>query len=163
MAKALSLAVPAAVALLALSRPLGAQSPGAAGHAEPAASSWTGFYAGAAFGAGGAFNRLEAGAPGLNATLQGAGQQGVLGSIFGGFDYQLTERGLLGLKAEASYAAFNGAASASVPGAFAQVNQSSGFGWAVLLRAGFLADATKRTLSNQIRAAALCWAGPERC
>ncbi len=101
---------------------------------------WTGFYVGAAFGAGGTFNRLDIGGPGLNTSVHGGGQSGVLGSIYGGVDYQITQRGLVGLLAEASYAGLNGSVSASAPGAFAQVNQNTGFGWAVLLCAGFLAD-----------------------
>lgn len=136
-----TLALPALATVLAMSCPAGAQTPSATGQPGPSASPWTGFYAGIAFGAGGAFNRLDAGAPGLNLALHGAGESGVLGSLYGGLDYQLTERGIVGLMAEATYAGFNGTATASSPLASAQVNQNSGFGWAVLARAGFLADA----------------------
>lgn len=130
----------AAAIVSAASCPVGAQTPPVAISAKDFGPVWTGFYVGAAFGAGGTFNRLDAGGPGLNTSVHGGGQSGVLGSIYGGVDYQLTQRGLVGLMAEASYAGFNGSVSATVPGAFAQVNQNSGFGWAVLFRAGFLAD-----------------------
>ena len=141
MKSSLKLALPAVTTILVLSCAAGAQTPPAAGQPQPSSSPWTGFYAGLAFGAGGTFNRLDAGAPGLNLALHGAGETGVLGSVYGGLDYQVTERGVLGLMAEATYAGFNGTATASSPFAAAQVNQSSGFGWAVLARAGFLADA----------------------
>jgi outer membrane immunogenic protein len=129
-----------AVTMAAVSFPVGAQTPPVAIPAKDFGPVWTGFYVGAAFGAGGTFNRLDVGGPALNTNVHGSGQSGVLGSIYGGVDYQITQRGLVGLLAEASYAGFNGSVSASVPGAFAQVNQNTGFGWAVLLRAGFLAD-----------------------
>ena len=129
-----------AAIMAAVSFPVGAQTPPVAIPAKDFGPVWTGFYVGAAFGAGGTFNRLDVGGPALNANVHGSGQSGVLGSIYGGVDYQITQRGLVGLMAEASYAGFNGSVSASVPGAFAQVSQNTGFGWAVLLRAGFLAD-----------------------
>ncbi len=46
---------------------------------------------------------------------------GVLGSIYGGVDYQITQRGLIGLMAEGSFSGVNGSVSASLRGAFAQV------------------------------------------
>src|SRR5262245_31530542 len=101
---------------------------------------WTGFYVGAAFGAGGQVNRLNTNTAGVNTTFDGAGQSGVLGSIYGGVDYQITQRGIVGLLGELSYAGFQGAANAQVPGASANVNMNSGFGWAVLARVGFLAS-----------------------
>ena len=129
-----------AATIAAVSFPVGAQTPPVAIPTKDFGPVWTGFYVGAAFGAGGTFNQLDVGGPALNTNVHGSGQSGVLGLIYGGVDYQITQRGLVGLMAEASYAGFNGSVSASVPGAFAQVNQNTGFGWAVLLRAGFLAD-----------------------
>jgi outer membrane immunogenic protein len=101
---------------------------------------WTGFYVGAAFGAGGAVNKLDTSAGGLSTTFNGAGGSGVLGSIYGGVDYQITQRGVIGLLAELSYSGFQGGASAQVPGATANVNMNTGLGWAVLGRAGVLAN-----------------------
>jgi outer membrane immunogenic protein len=103
---------------------------------------WTGFYVGAAFGAGGAVNKLDAAGAGLSTTFDGAGGSGVLGSIYGGIDYQITQRGVVGLLAELSYSGFAGSASAQVPGAVANVNTNTGLGWAVLARAGVLANPT---------------------
>ena len=73
---------------------------------------WTGFYVGAAFGAGGQVNRLNTSGGGVNSTFDGAGQSGVLGSIYGGVDYQITRRGIVGLLGELSYAGLQGAMSA---------------------------------------------------
>jgi len=81
---------------------------------------WTGFYVGAAFGAGGAVNKLDT----------------------AGVDYQITQRGVIGLLAELSYSGFAGSASAQLPGAAANVNMNTGLGWAVLARAGVLANPT---------------------
>ena len=101
---------------------------------------WTGFYVGAAFGAGGAVNKLDSTTPALSTTFDGGGGSGVLGSIYGGVDYQITPRGIIGLMAELSYSGFQGSASAQVPGATANVNSNTGLGWAVLARAGVLAN-----------------------
>jgi outer membrane immunogenic protein len=101
---------------------------------------WTGFYVGAAFGAGGAVNNLNTSAGGVSTSFNGAGGSGVLGAIYGGVDYQVTPRGVLGLLAELSYSGFQGSASAQVPGATANVNMNSGLGWAALARAGVLAN-----------------------
>src|SRR5216683_2174325 len=97
---------------------------------------WTGFYVGAAFGAGGAVNKLESNTPALATTFDSGGGSGVLGSIYGGVDYQLTKRGVIGLLAEVSYSGFQGGASAQVPGASANINMNTGLGWAALARAG---------------------------
>jgi outer membrane immunogenic protein len=101
---------------------------------------WTGFYVGAAFGAGGAVNTLNSSGGGLATSFNGVGGSGVLGSIYGGVDYQITPRGVLGLLAELTYSGFQGSASAQVPGATANVNMNTGLGWAALARAGVLAN-----------------------
>jgi len=95
---------------------------------------WTGFYVGAAVGAGGAVNKLDTSGGGLSATFDGAGGSSVLGSIYGGVDYQITQRGVLGLLAKLSYSGLQGGASAQVPGAAANVNMNTGLSWAVLAR-----------------------------
>ena len=101
---------------------------------------WTGFYVGGAFGAGGMVNRLTSTTGGVTSRFDGGGASGVLGSIYGGVDYQITRRGLLGLMAELSYGGGQGAVGAQTPVAVAGVNQYLGLGWAVLARAGFLAS-----------------------
>ena len=103
---------------------------------------WTGFYVGAAFGAGGIVNKVDVNTPAVASTVNGGGGSGVLGSIYGGVDYQITKRGIIGLLAELSYSGFNGSASVQVPGATANVNRTTGLGWAVMGRAGVLANPT---------------------
>src|SRR5215475_8599118 len=130
----------AALAVLAAVSPVAAQTPPVAIPASDFGPVWTGFYVGAAFGAGGTVNKLDSSAPGFSTTFDGAGGSGVLGSVYGGFDYQVSPRGLLGLLAELTYSGFQGSASAQVPGANANVNSNTGFGWAALARAGVLAS-----------------------
>ena len=105
------LAVVAVFAVVA-SVPAGAQTQPVSIPAKDFGPVWTGFYVGAAFGAGGAVNKLDNSAGGLSTTFNGAGGSGVLGSIYGGVDYQITQRGVLGLLAELSYSGFQGGASA---------------------------------------------------
>jgi outer membrane immunogenic protein len=135
------LAVAAAMAVAA-SVPAGAQTQSVSIPARDFGPVWTGFYVGAAFGAGGAVDRLESTTPALSTTFNGGGGSGVLGSIYGGVDYQITQRGIIGLLAELSYSGFQGSASAQAPGAAANLNMNTGLGWAVLARAGVLANPT---------------------
>jgi opacity protein-like surface antigen len=128
------------LATLSFVAPAAAQTPPVSIPAKDFGPVWTGFYVGAAFGAGGAVNKLDTSAGGLSTTFNGAGGSGVLGSIYGGVDYQITQRGVIGLLAELSYSGFQGGASAQVPGAAANVNMNTGLGWAVLARAGVLAN-----------------------
>ena len=134
----------AAIAVIVASAavPAGAQPQPVAIPAKDFGPVWTGFYVGAAFGAGGAVNKLDSTTPALSTTFDGGGGSGVLGSIYGGVDYQITQRGIIGLMAELSYSGFQGSASAQVPGATANVNSNTGLGWAVLARAGVLANPT---------------------
>src|SRR4029453_8557589 len=88
-----------ALAVVAVSLPAAAQTLPVSIPAKDFGPVWTGFYVGAAFGAGGTFNRLDVGGPGLNTNVHGSGQSGVLGSIYGGVDYQITQRGSVGLMA----------------------------------------------------------------
>ena len=129
-----------AAIVVAVSAPAGAQTPSVSIPATDFGPVWTGFYVGAAFGAGGTVNRLDNSVGGLSTSFNGAGGSGVLGSIYGGVDYQITQRGVLGLLAELSYSGFQGGASAQVPGVYANVNTNTGLGWAVLARAGILAN-----------------------
>src|SRR5260370_1501497 len=92
---AFSLAVPAAAQVQPVAIP-----------AKDFGPVWTGFYVGAAFGAGGAVNRLDNSVGGLSTSFNGAGGSGVLGSIYGGVDYPITHRGVLGLPAQLTYSGF---------------------------------------------------------
>mgnify|MGYP001030780890 CR=1 FL=1 len=103
---------------------------------------WTGFYVGAAFGAGGMVNNLSTGGGGLASTVNGAGGSGVLGSIYGGVDYQVLPRAVIGVLGELTLASISGTSSATVPGANASVTSQPNFGWALLARAGFLANSS---------------------
>jgi len=47
---------------------------------------WTGFYVGAALGAGAQFNKVNSSAGGATLNVDGLGGGGVLGSIHGGVD-----------------------------------------------------------------------------
>ncbi len=132
--------VVACIVIVSVAAPAAAQTPPVAIPAKDFGPVWTGFYVGAAFGAGGAVNKLDATVPGVSTTFDGGGGSGVLGSIYGGVDYQLTQRGVIGLLAELSYSGFQGSASAQVPAAAANVNMNTGLGWAVLARAGVLAN-----------------------
>ena len=117
-----------AAIVVAVSAPAGAQTPPVSIPATDFGPVWTGFYVGAAFGAGGAVNGLDNSVGGLSTSLSGAGGSGVLGSIYGGVDYQITQRGVLGLLAELSYSGFQGGASAQVPGVYANVNTNTELG-----------------------------------
>jgi outer membrane immunogenic protein len=132
----------ALLAAFSLAMPAAAQVQPVAIPARDFGPVWTGFYVGAAFGAGGAVNKLESNTPALVTTFDGGGGRGVLGSIYGGVDYQLTKRGILGLLAEVSYSGFQGGVSAQAPGTSANVNTNTGLGWSVLARAGVLANPT---------------------
>ena len=101
---------------------------------------WTGFYVGAAFGGGALVNKVNSSAGGASLNLDGLGSSGVLGSIYGGVDYQVLPKAIIGALAEATWSGFQSSASAQVPGAGATANTSAGLGWSVLARAGFLAN-----------------------
>jgi opacity protein-like surface antigen len=103
-----------AVIVASASVPAGAQPQPVAIPAKDFGPVWTGFYVGAAFGAGGAVNKLDSTTPALSTTFDGGGGSGVLRSIYGGVDYQITQRGIIGLMAELSYSGFQGSASAQV-------------------------------------------------
>jgi outer membrane immunogenic protein len=128
------------LAALSFAVPVAAQSQPVSIPAKDFGPVWTGFYVGAAFGAGGAVNKLDASVGTVSTTFDGGGGSGVLGSIYGGVDYQITQRGVIGLLAELSYSGFQGSASAQVPAGTANLNSNTGLGWAVLARAGVLAN-----------------------
>lgn len=123
---------------LALAAPVGAQT--TAIPAKAYGPVWTGFYVGAAFGGGALVNKVNSSAGGASLNLDGLGSSGVLGSIYGGVDYQVLPKAIIGALAEATWSGFQSSASAQVPGAGATANTSAGLGWSVLARAGFLAN-----------------------
>lgn len=129
-----------ALGLVALAAPAAAQSPPVTIPPQAYGPVWTGFYVGAAFGGGALVNNIATSAGGTSLAINGLGGGGALGSIYGGLDYQILPKAVLGALAELSWSGFNSAVSAQVPGAAATVNTSAGLGWSVLARAGVLAN-----------------------
>src|SRR5689334_3814293 len=80
--------------------PAFAQSPPVPIPAKAYGPAWTGFYVGGAFGAGGMVNNLSSAPGGVPVTTSGAGGSGVLGSVYGGIDYQVLPRAVVGVLAE---------------------------------------------------------------
>ena len=99
---------------------------------------WTGFYVGAAFGVEAMVDRASTSAAGTSLSVDGLGGQGVLGSIYGGVDYQFIPQALVGALAELSYGGLDSTVSAQVPGASAALTSHPDLSWALLLRAGVL-------------------------
>lgn len=60
--------------------------------------SWTGFYIGANAGAGAVVNRLEG--DDLDAEFDGVGGEGILGSLMAGYNWQASERFVLGIQGD---------------------------------------------------------------
>src|SRR6476659_2530359 len=102
---------------------------------------WTGFYVGGGFGAGATLRRANAN-PGNGAatlTVDGLGGGGILASIYGGIDYQILPKAVVGLLAEGTWSNMTGTMSAQLPGANASVTSQADLGLAILVRAGVLA------------------------
>ena len=99
---------------------------------------WTGFYVGAAFGVDTMVDHttLTAGSTVISNDLGGTG---ALGSIYGGVDYQIAPKILVGVLAELTYGGVDSAASASALGASANLSTHADWSWAALARAGVLA------------------------
>ncbi len=100
---------------------------------------WTGFYVGAAFGVESLLDRANlATAGGANLNFDGLAGRGALGSIYGGVDYQVLPKALVGALAEVSYGGVGSNAYASLPGASATFSTHADLSWAALVRAGVL-------------------------
>src|SRR5471032_605594 len=99
---------------------------------------WTAFYVGAAFAVDGmaVHADLPAGSTVIGNDLGGTG---ALGSIYGGVDYQIAPKILVGVLAELTYGGVDSAASASALGASANFSTHADWSWAALARAGVLA------------------------
>ena len=127
------------LAASALATPAWAQS--RSGELPPYASgpSWTGFYVGAAFGGTAAIEHTNATTNGVTFSNQGVGGQGVLASIYGGYDFQVMPKALVGVLAEGTWASAQTAVSAQVGGANANITSQPDWGFALLARAGIVA------------------------
>lgn len=98
---------------------------------------WTGFYVGAAFG-GGTLVERQASSNGGATLTEDTGGQGVLASVYGGYDFQVMPRALVGVLAEGTWSNIQSNASAQVPGANASVSTQPNLGFSALVRAGVL-------------------------
>jgi outer membrane immunogenic protein len=101
--------------------------------------SWTGFYVGAAFGAGAMVDRASSSNGGV-AIANDDGGQGVLASVYGGYDFQVMPRALVGVLAEGTWSSVQSNASAQVIGASANISTQPNLGWSALVRAGVLSS-----------------------
>ena len=117
-----------------------------AAHAQPAPAGlppydpvWTGFYAGADIGGGGSLRRANANPGGaFTLNIDGLSGGGVVASVHGGYDYQVVPKALVGLLVEGTWSSMSGSATASVPGASANVTSRADLGLAVMARGGVL-------------------------
>jgi outer membrane immunogenic protein len=100
-------------------------------------SSWTGFYVGAAFGGGVMIDRVSSSNGGVGIANDDGGQ-GVLASVYGGYDFQVLPRALVGVLAEGTWSGIQSGASAQVPGGSASISTQPNLGWSALVRAGVL-------------------------
>lgn len=100
---------------------------------------WTGVYVGAAFGVDSLLDRVNLSAGGGTAlNFDGLAGRGPLGSIYGGVDYQIVPKALVGVMAEVSYGGLDSNASAALSGASATLSTHADLSWAALVRAGVL-------------------------
>jgi outer membrane immunogenic protein len=103
-----------------------------------AGPNWSGFYMGVATGMTVLNDRVLNNGGGAVTSIDAAGGQGALASIYGGIDYQILPRALVGAMVEATYSGAQTSASVQVAGAGATVNTQPDFGWSALVRAGIM-------------------------
>jgi len=101
--------------------------------------SWTGFYLGAAFGGGAAVEHTNSTINGVTFRDQGTGGQGVLASIYGGYDLQILPTALVGVLVEGTWASAKTSVNAQTPGSNASITSQPDLGFALLARAGIVA------------------------
>lgn len=134
---------PLALTTVALAAPAAAQQDRApdAGTAPFAyAKPWTGFYVGGAIGISALNNRTVNSAGGAVTTLDGAGGTGVLASVYGGVDYQVLPKAVVGVLVEGSYSSTQTSATAQVTGAAASIATQPDWGFSAMVRAGIVAN-----------------------
>jgi opacity protein-like surface antigen len=91
---------------------------------------WTGFYIGGAFGAGAMESAVTSTGP-VGLTVDRAAGSGILASIYGGVDYQILPRALVGVLIEGTWSNISGSAWAQAPGVSANMTRQADFGWSV--------------------------------
>ncbi|MCX7363771.1 MAG: outer membrane beta-barrel protein [Alphaproteobacteria bacterium] len=101
--------------------------------------SWTGLYGGVAVGGGAMVDRVYSSAGGVSLNSDGLGGQGGIASIYGGVDYQILPRAVIGVLAEGSYFGLETRTQAQAPdGSQATALIRGSWNWAALVRAGIL-------------------------
>jgi outer membrane immunogenic protein len=106
-----------------------------------AGQSWTGFYLGLGFGGGAMVDHLSSSAGGVSLSNDASGQ-GVLASVYGGYDLQVMPKALVGVLAEGTWTSIQSQASANVPGANATTSIQPNLGFSALIRAGMMPTAS---------------------
>src|SRR5260370_5168618 len=130
----------AAATVLALPAfPLAVRAQSRSGELPPYVSSWTGFYFGAALGGGAEVLKNNSTVNGVSFNNQGVGGQGVLASIYGGYDLQVLPKALVGVLAEGTWASAKTSVNAQTPGTNANIGTQPDLGFALLARAGIVA------------------------
>lgn len=114
-----------------------------AGHdaAEPSVATgrrdWTGIYGGVAGGAGVMQDKLNASFGGASASVDGGGQ-GLLGSVFVGGDYQVSDAFLVGLMGDLTWPGMQSVLTVGGGGASATVASRTNMAWTLGGRVGYL-------------------------
>jgi outer membrane immunogenic protein len=131
----------AVMALVACANSAKAQDRGSSTNLPPYESlpSWTGFYLGAAFGGSAEVLNNNSTVNGVTFNNQGVGGQGVLASIYGGYDLQVLPKALVGVMVEGTWASAKSSVNAQTPGTNASINTQPDLGVALLARAGIVA------------------------
>src|SRR5258708_6029188 len=132
-----TIAAATVLALPAFTLPVWAQS--RSGELPPYVSSWTGFYFGAALAGGAEVLNNNSTVNGVSFNNQGVGGQGVLASIYGGYDLQVLPNALVGVLAEGTWASAKSSVNAQTPGTNANIGTQPDLGFALLARAGIVA------------------------
>ena len=102
-----------------------------------AKANWTGLYLGGAGGVIGSTYILGASVPGASASTS-LGGQGVMGGVFGGFDYQFADQAVVGIMGDLTWANPQALTALSGFGAGASVTTTSSMAWSVMGRLGYL-------------------------
>ena len=98
---------------------------------------WTGFYIGAAYGVGVVESQLTS-TDSTGIAIDRAAAQGVLASIYGGVDYQILPRAVVGALIEGTWSSLQGFAQGQAPGVSAGLTTQADLSWSALVRAGVL-------------------------
>jgi outer membrane immunogenic protein len=115
--------------------------PGAAAAFTPAVpATWTGFYIGGAGGGGTVTHKVDVSILGAAATLDGVGGEGGLASVYGGFDYQISPRFVVGVLADGTWSDIESTLSANAAGATINGSIRADESWSAGGRIGWLSN-----------------------